>query len=75
MGEERRRRRIRRRRKTPPHQISTVKISEVLSKLHSKIMKGCIMAQAVSRWPLTAEAWVSPRGMWWKKWHRDRVFP
>jgi hypothetical protein len=40
-----------------------VKISEVLSKLHSKIMKGCVMAQAVSRWPLTAEAWVSPRGI------------
>jgi hypothetical protein len=38
------------------------------------------MAQAVSRWPPTAEARFRPRvspcrDLWWTKWHWDRFFP
>jgi hypothetical protein len=37
-------------------------------------------AQAVSRRPVTSEAWVRSRGrsmwdLWWTKWHWDRFFP
>jgi hypothetical protein len=35
---------------------------------------GCDVAQAVSRWPPTAEACVRARSAWWTKWHWDRIF-